>query len=291
MYAAKSDGKSSFRVFEPSLLAPIVERRDLANELRRGVPGGEFVLHYQPLVALGTRSLVGLEALVRWNHPRHGLLGPAEFIPIAEESGAILPLGHWVLEEACRQAVAWHDAYPRAGDWTMSVNVSVRQLQRSSFLKELRTVLDSSGIDPTLLHLEVTESLMAQEPDVMLRRLQRIRALGVRIALDDFATGYSSLALLRTMPVDLLKIDRCFVADIGTVKPDRELVRVILELGRTLGIDVIAEGIENEEQVRRLLALGCSLGQGYYLGKPQPAEGIDRLLAAADGSGEMRAAA
>jgi EAL domain-containing protein (putative c-di-GMP-specific phosphodiesterase class I) len=157
----------------------------------------------------------------------------------------------------------------------------VKQLQRSAFVDELGAILRSSGIEPGRLHLEITESVMAQDPELMLRRLQRIRSLGVRIALDDFATGYSSLALLRQMPVDLLKIDRCFVADIGTVAPDRELARVILELGRTLGISVIAEGIEREDQLARLLSLGCELGQGFYLGKPLPADETELLLGGA----------
>jgi EAL domain-containing protein (putative c-di-GMP-specific phosphodiesterase class I) len=281
MYAAKGVGKACYRLFEPSMLSSIVERHDLAAELRNGVGGDEFELYYQPLVALGTGGLAGLEALVRWHHPRHGLLGPVDFIPVAEDSGAILALGQWVLAQSCLQASRWLGAYPTLGDWTMSVNVSVRQLQQSGFLTGLRGALDGADLDPRHLLLEVTESVMAHDSTVMLERLREVQELGVRIGLDDFATGYSSLAHLREMPVDMLKIDRCFVADIGAVPPDRELVPVILDLGRTLGIQVVAEGIERQDQLDRLKSLGCELGQGYLLGRPLPAGETARVLAEA----------
>ncbi|MGE5596437.1 MAG: putative bifunctional diguanylate cyclase/phosphodiesterase [Hyphomicrobiales bacterium] len=278
MYRAKAEGKGCFRVFEPEMLSSTMDRHELLNDLRAGIDREEFVLHYQPMVTLGDGQPAGVEALVRWQHPRRGLLGPGEFVPLAEETGTIVPLGRWVLREACRQAAEWIRSFPICENWTMSVNVSVKQLQQPEFIDEVRDALNRSGLLPPRLVLEMTESVMVRDPELMRERLEALKALGVRLAVDDFATGYSSLTYLREFPVDLLKIDRSFVGDIGVVAPEQELARVIIELGKTLGISVVAEGIERPDQFGRLRELQCELGQGFYFAKPLGAAEAEAML-------------
>jgi EAL domain-containing protein (putative c-di-GMP-specific phosphodiesterase class I) len=206
------------------------------------------------------------------------LLSPADFIPLAEESGAILPLGRWVMREAARQAFEWHQRFPARQHWTMSINVSVKQLQQPAFADEVRDVLVETGVDPARIILEITESIMVENAPVMLERLRALKQLGVRLAIDDFGTGYSSLSYLREFPLDLLKIDKSFIDDVGAMSGERELTRAIIELGKTLDLELVAEGIERGDQVSRLTSLECDLGQGFYFARPLDAAAVDQLL-------------
>ncbi|MEX0749194.1 MAG: EAL domain-containing protein [Dehalococcoidia bacterium] len=288
MYVAKSRGKGRYEVFEQSMKQSILERLELLADLQRAVERDEFVLQYQPIFLIESGTLFGLEALVRWNHPRRGLIPPTEFITLAEDSGAILELGKWVLREACRQAQAWRDAQPRATEWTISVNVSVRQLQNPQFVSEVAQALDDSRLEPQRLILEITESVMMQDVPSMMERLNELKSLGLRLAIDDFGTGYSSLSYLREFPFDLLKIDKAFIDDLGTTTERKDLTRAIIELGKTLDLQLVAEGIESGDQVSRLTSLDCSLGQGFYFAEPLDASAVEALLGA---PGESEAAA
>ncbi len=279
MYVAKSHGKACYRVFEPSMQVSMMERLELLADLQRALERDEFVLHYQPMVLLQSGSLFGVEALVRWQHPRRGLIPPLDFIPLAEESGAILRLGKWVLNEACKQAVDWRQKYPSGVDWTMSVNVSVKQLQAPMFVAEVAEVLADSGLDPHRLILEITESVMMQDVNAMLMRLGELKALGLRLAIDDFGTGYSSLSYLRQFPFDLLKIDKSFIDDVGSVVNPKELTNAIIGLGKTLHLELVAEGIERDDQLARLQSMNCELGQGFLFSEAMDNAGVEALLA------------
>ena len=280
MYVAKSHGKGCYEVFEQSMQVSMMERLELLADLQRAVERGEFVLQYQPMITLRTGELSGVEALVRWQHPRRGLIQPLEFIPLAEDSGSIVGLGRWVLEHACRQATAWQMSFPHATDWTLSVNVSAKQLQHPGFVGEVEHILKATGLRPDRLVLEITESVMMHDAKLMMTRLQELKSLGLRLAIDDFGTGYSSLSYLRQFPFDLLKIDKSFIDDVGSTDHQKELTRAIIELGRTLDLELVAEGIERNEQLTRLLSLECNLGQGFFFAEPLDREGVEELLAA-----------
>ncbi|HXK34755.1 MAG TPA: EAL domain-containing protein, partial [Dehalococcoidia bacterium] len=239
---------------------------------------GEFMLQYQPMVLLQSGRLFGVEALVRWEHPQRGRIAPSEFIPLAEESGSIIPLGRWVLREACRQAQAWRQAFPAGGDWSISVNVSAKQLQDLSFVYDVEQALKETRLEPSRLILEITESVMMHDVPATMQRLAELKALGVRLAIDDFGTGYSSLSYLREFPFDLLKIDKSFIDDIGTTVTRKQLARAIIELGKTLDLELVAEGIEHSEQAVRLQDMDCELGQGFYFARPMDAAGVESLL-------------
>ncbi|HYM16046.1 MAG TPA: EAL domain-containing protein [Dehalococcoidia bacterium] len=278
MYVAKSHGKGRYEVFEPDMQIAMVERLALLSDLQRAFERDEYVVHYQPMVLLRSGQLIGVEALVRWRHPTRGLLPPGDFIPLAEESGVILELGLWVLREACRQAAAWQAMYACDPPWTISVNVSVKQLQHPSFVADVAEVLRTSGIDPRTLVLEITESVMMQDAVATMDLLGRIKSLGVRLAIDDFGTGYSSLSYLRQFPFDLLKIDKSFIDDVGAPVQHKELTKAIIELGKTLDLELVAEGIERPEQLSRLQTLDCELGQGFYFAEPLEAAEVEELL-------------
>jgi len=278
MYVAKRRGKGRYEVYEPRMHVSIVERLELLGDLQRAVDLHEFTLHYQPVVLLKTGDVIGVEALVRWQHPRRGLVQPDEFIPLAEESGMILPLGRWVLQEACAQARRWQVAYPTQPALTMSVNVSVKQLQHEPFVAEVAEALRASGLDASTLVLEVTEGVMMQDVPEILTRLRQIKDMGVRLAIDDFGTGYSSLRYLSQFPFDLLKIDKSFIDASTAQVNEHELTRAIVELGRTLHMEIVAEGIEQVDQLSRLLALDCELGQGFYFARPMEPALIEELL-------------
>jgi diguanylate cyclase (GGDEF)-like protein len=271
MYAAKEGGKGRFAVFEPAMHDRLRDRVGLEADLRRALERGELVLAYQPLVSLADGGVVGAEALVRWQHPTRGLLSPAAFLPVAEESGLILPLGRWVLREACRQVGQWTSGHG-GRRLPISVNLSAHQLHHPGLVDEVVGALADTGLDPGALVLEVTESAVLRDHEVVAARLGALRARGVRIALDDFGTGYSSLSHLLYLPVDQLKIDRSFV------RADDAIVAAILQLGQRLGLEVVAEGVETQAQAERLLALGCQLVQGYHFGRPQPAADFAGLL-------------
>ncbi len=275
MYRAKARGKGCWELFEPDMQAAVQERHMLKLYLQRALDRGHVFVHYQPIVDLATDRMVGVEALVRWEHPTRGLISPDEFIPLAEESGLILQLGRTVLEQACQQAAEWQSILP---DFAMSVNISARQLQQPDFAAEIADLLHRSALDPARLILEITERVMVTDDGTTREALGRLRALGGRIAIDDFGTGYSSLSCLRDLPVDILKIAKPFIDGLGDGDQDRAFVLAIVRLGQSLDLDMIAEGIEHPDQVRMLQGLRCGLGQGYLLGRPMHSSGITELL-------------
>ncbi|HEV2643192.1 MAG TPA: EAL domain-containing protein, partial [Candidatus Elarobacter sp.] len=246
----------------------VVDRLELESDLRRALAGHEFTLHYQPLVQLDTAKIVGTEALVRWMHPRRGLMQPTEFITIAEETGLIIPIGRWVLREACRQAQAWWHDLPAEEQMSVAVNVSGRQLQDPSFVGDVAEALADSGLDPARLVLEITETVIMHRTEPMLQRLQELKALGVHLAIDDFGTGYSSLSYLQQFPIDIIKIDKAFIEGMARDPAGAAVTRTIIGLGWTLGLSTVAEGIEDSDQRAMLNELGCKLGQGFLFARP-----------------------
>jgi diguanylate cyclase (GGDEF)-like protein/PAS domain S-box-containing protein len=277
MYSAKAQGKDRVQSFEPAMQAAVLKRVEVANELRRAVDEGEFVVHYQPIVEISTRRIVGLEALVRWEHPREGLRSPEWFIHVAEETGLIIPIGDFVLQQACLQLREWQDELGLPS-LRMAVNLSPWQLKSPDIVENVRDVLARSGIEPALLTLEITETALVEESHATLTRLRELKALGVRLSIDDFGTGYSSLSYLRQFPMDGVKIAKPFVDHVADGADDSALARAIITIGETLELEVIAEGIEHEEQMRVLQKLGCKLGQGFYSSRPVPAAQLSELL-------------
>jgi diguanylate cyclase (GGDEF)-like protein len=278
MYAAKSAGRGRFAVFEAGMYDTLVQRLKLEEDLRQAVERGEFLLQYQPIVALDRGQLVGVEALIRWDHPERGLIQPNDFIGVAEDTGLIVPIGRWVLAEACRQAKAWQAAYPTHPPLRVSVNLSTKQLQHQRIIRDVSDALEQSGLDPCHLLLEVTESVLMEDTEANIATLGRLKALGVRLALDDFGTGYSSLSYLRRFPVDIVKIDKSFIDGIADGPEASALARAIITLGQTLHLDTVAEGIEHAEQFGELRSLGCNLGQGYHFARPLSVDAVDELL-------------
>jgi EAL domain-containing protein (putative c-di-GMP-specific phosphodiesterase class I) len=281
MYVAKNQGRGRYAIFQASMYEAVLERLALKADLRQALDNEEFFLEYQPTIDLATGRISGVEALVRWRHPRRGTIAPAAFISLAEETGAIIPLGQWVLRQACRQIRAWQRQYPDDPPLTVSVNLSARQLQEDDLVADVEAALRETGLTPSTLMLEITESVLVQNPDTTSRRLQQLKALGVRLAIDDFGTGYSSLGYLQRFPVDVLKIDKSFVDDVGPDSPRAALVETIVQMGRTLQLQTVAEGIEEDHQRRTLHDLGCQLGQGFYFSQPLDQRGIEALLAEA----------
>ena len=279
MYAAKGRGKNRVEQYDAGLDDAAVAHQQLKDELAVAAARDELVLEYQPVVELNTGELVGLEALVRWQHPTRGLLPPSSFIELAEETGAILPIGTWVLENAAHQLRGWQRRYGREALW-LSVNVSVCQLEAPNYATTIRSILQAASVDPSSVVVEVTESVLADPNGGATEVLTTLRAAGVRIALDDFGTGFSSVGYLRQLPVDFLKIDRSFVA--GTSPDTRNpLLEGIIGLARHLELEIIPEGIEQPAELAQLRALGCHLGQGFLMSRPVAPEAIENLLAAA----------
>ncbi|GAA0454597.1 hypothetical protein Ade02nite_03080 [Paractinoplanes deccanensis] len=276
MYKAKSAGGSVYAMYDPEMLSVLVARLELEADLRLALERQQLRLHYQPTVDLATGEVIGFEALARWAHPSRGLIPPAEFIPIAEATGLIVPLGRWVLREACRQAVTW--ARDGGRPVKMAVNVSVRQFDRADLVDVVAGILAETGMPADRLCLEMTESVLMTDTDDNLEQLVRLKALGVTLAIDDFGTGYSSLAYLRRFPVDTLKIDRSFVERLGALTDDTALADTIVQLGKSLGMDTVAEGIEEFGQLAALREMGCHFAQGYYFSRPVPADEAGRLL-------------
>lgn len=276
MYQAKSAGRDALRFFDPQMQAHVSARAALESDLRRALQAGQFELHYQPQVHMDGR-VVGAEALLRWHHPERGAVPPTEFIPLAEETGLIAPLGLWVIETACRQLKLWQ-AQPRTASLLLSINVSSRQFRRADFVSELLAVVRRVGVDARRLKLELTESVLLDDVEDAIFKMMQLRMQGVGFSLDDFGTGYSSLAYLKRLPLDQLKIDRSFVRDILTDRNDVAIARSVVALGTTLGLTVIAEGVETEGQRTLLAGLGCQVHQGYLYSRPVPAPDFERYV-------------
>jgi diguanylate cyclase (GGDEF)-like protein/PAS domain S-box-containing protein len=280
MYRAKAKGIANHAVFDITMHDHAVASLQLENDLRRAVERGELRVRYQPIVALQSARIVGFEALVRWQHRQRGLVPPQEFIPVAEETGVIGVVGRWVLLEACRQMRTLQQVRPRGPGLSLAVNVSGRQILQPDLVEQVGDALQHTGLDPRLLRLELTESALVQNESAAARCLNRLRQLGLKLAIDDFGTGYSSLSYLHRMPIDLLKIDASFVQTMATDEKNRRIVETILSLGRNLGVDVIAEGVETAQQAQVLTGLGCNYVQGHLFSAAVDAESAARLLSA-----------
>ncbi len=280
MYVAKTGGKDSVRVFAPSMHERAHERFRLQVDLRHALERSELLLFYQPIFDMLDGRLKGFEALVRWSHPTRGLVAPERFIPLAEENGLIVPLGRWVFHEALSQLGAWDGRHEGARALSMSMNVSTVQLRSPSLIADVRHALEQSGVAPSRVVLEITEGSLANETDRVIEVLEELRALGVRIAIDDFGTGYASLSHLQRLPVDILKVDKSFVAALSDEDKSRDLLKAIMGVGRALSLAVIAEGIEAQSQMNTLHEMGCEMAQGFLVGRPTPAELAESLFAA-----------
>ena len=273
MYQAKAAGRNTVRIFNPDMQTRIDNRVDLEKDLRRGLAHQEFSLHYQVQVS-NTGECIGAEALVRWNHEVQGMVAPSKFIPVAEETGVILTLGQWVLDTACAQLVEWSKS-PATAHWTLAVNVSASQFSKPDFINTIVGSLEKSGAKPHLLKLELTESMLVNDVEDIINKMNAIKAYGVDFSLDDFGTGYSSLSYLTRLPLAQLKLDQSFVRDVATNPSDAAIARTVVSLGHSLGLKVVAEGVENAEQRDFLTSIGCDAFQGYYFGRPTPADAMD----------------
>jgi diguanylate cyclase (GGDEF)-like protein/PAS domain S-box-containing protein len=272
MYKAKGDGRNTYRYFDDAMDVEAIEHQFIRNGLRRALERNEFVLHYQPQIDLTSGAIVGVEALIRWNHPQLGMVSPARFIPVSEESGLIVPIGDWVLREACRQAMAWQrDGLP---ELCMAVNLSAVQFKRGSVERSVIHALEESRLNPALLELELTESILIQNVEGVLDCVKRLKLLGVKLSIDDFGTGYSSLSYLKRFDIDKLKIDQSFVRDLGTDPDDAAIVRAIIQMARSLSLRTIAEGVETADMLHQLRVFGCDEAQGYYFERPMSADAV-----------------
>jgi diguanylate cyclase (GGDEF)-like protein/PAS domain S-box-containing protein len=276
MYQAKENGRQNYRFFKPAMNVRAVERQSIEASLRRALERQEFSLHYQPKINVRTREITGAEALLRWTHPSRGPVPPAQFIPVAEDCGLILPIGNWVLREACKQARLWQGAGLPLG--TMAVNISALEFRGENFLESVTSVLADTGLNPKSLELELTESVLMKRAESAISVLQALRAIGVQLAVDDFGTGYSSLSYLSRFPVDALKIDQSFVRQITSSPPKSTIITTIISLGQSLNLRVIAEGVETHEEMVYLLAHECDEAQGYYFSRPVPHQQFATLL-------------
>jgi diguanylate cyclase (GGDEF)-like protein len=275
MYHVKKSGGNGYQFYDAALNEENSHKMKVEHELRRAIRLNQFIVHYQPKVNLHTGQIIGVEALMRWQHPESGLVPPLEFIPVAEETGLIVPIGRWVLEKACRQMKAWHDA--GFASLSIAVNISPRQLKDKDLIRVVAQVLLETGLDPHYLEIEITESVMEnmKESSYMLTELKK---LGVRISMDDFGTGYSSLSYLKHLPIDYIKVDKSFVDDITTNPKDEAIIKTIVDMGHHLQLGVVAEGIENEQQLMSLREHRCNVGQGYFFSKPLPPVQVERLF-------------
>ncbi|WP_426570696.1 EAL domain-containing protein [Aquihabitans sp. McL0605] len=278
MYLAKDRGKNRYAVFEAHMHTSVFERLELKADLVRAIDDGQLRCHYQPIVSLQTGRISGVEALVRWEHPTRGLLSPDAFIPLAEDTGLIVPLGRWVMREACQQLRAWQLRLPARSTLSMSINLSVRQLMHEQIIRDVREAIDDAGLDPSTITLEITETTLMHDTEMTRERLAELRRIGVSLAVDDFGTGYSSLQYVQRFPIDIIKIDRSFVTGLGTNPGDGAVVQSMIELSQRLGVHTVAEGIDRPEQVTLLQSLGADLGQGYLFSKPVEASKISDLL-------------
>jgi EAL domain-containing protein (putative c-di-GMP-specific phosphodiesterase class I) len=277
MYHAKANGKGRSEFFDEVMRERVITRFETETGLRKAIDAQELVIHYQPVVSGTDHHVCAFEALVRWNHPERGLILPGEFIPIAEKSDLIILLGRWVLRESCRQMAEWHRSFPSVRPLTVNVNVSSRQLTDSRLVEDVELALAESGLDPRFLALEVTESSIMGNAEQTVATLDRLKAMNVRLEIDDFGTGYSSLSYLQRLPFDTLKIDRSFIHELSKGSDSRDIVRAIVEMAHSLRLEVIAEGVETEEQLCQLRELGCDYLQGFLFSKPVDTEAVEWL--------------
>ena len=288
MYQAKRRGGAGIEVFGEAMRAKVIDRMSTEHSLHRAVERGELTVFYQPVVDIPQGRVVGTEALLRWEHPEQGLVGPDRFIPVAEESGLIIPIGGWVLEQACRQLRAWQEHGWQGAADKVKVNLSARQIEHPDLVETVQRALVGSGLEPAHLTLEITESALMHDARSTLRVLQALKDLGVSLAIDDFGTGYSSLSYLRRFPLDVLKIDKSFIAELGVTSGGADIVAAVIGLAHSLGLEVVAEGVETESQLRELERLGCDFAQGYLFSRPVPAgdlaSAFGRRLLVADAS-------
>jgi EAL domain-containing protein (putative c-di-GMP-specific phosphodiesterase class I) len=278
MYMAKERGKGRYQVFEPAMHDTALKRLELKADMQRAIEHGEYQLHYQPVIELESGRITGVEALIRWIHPVRGLVPPLDFIPLAEETGLIVPIGRWVMHEACRYAVELQALFPSDPPLHMAVNLSARQIARPELVDEVREILVDTGLDPHSLILEITESVMMQDMELSIERLGELKQLGVQLAVDDFGTGYSSLNYIRRFPVDILKVDKSFVDGVNEDGEASALTEAVIKLAGILNLRPVAEGIERADQLQRLLELRCDMGQGFFFAKPLPSEELAALL-------------
>ncbi len=276
MYLAKEEGKNNFQFYNPNLKSRSFERLTLETNLREALERNEFSLHYQAKLDLKTNAITGVEALLRWQNPALGAVAPMQFIPVAEETGLIISIGRWVLKTACAQNIAWQQQ--GLAKVCMAVNLSVRQLMDDTLVPDIRSILQESGLAPNLLELEITESMLMQNPERVIKILTEIKKMGVRLAIDDFGTGYSSLGQLKRFPIDTLKVDRSFIRDLSRNSDDQGITEAIIAMGKTLSLTVIAEGVETEEQEAFLRSHACDEMQGFYFSKPTPPDQFADLL-------------
>lgn len=279
MYSAKERGKARYEVFDRSMHTRAIQRLHLENDLRRGIEREEFTVYYQPITSLSTGKISGFEALARWNHPKRGFISPGEFIPIAEETGLIIPLGNWLMEEACQQLRTWQIKYPEYTPITISVNLSGKQLRESNLIEYIDRILAKTQLPSNTLKLEITESILMENLDAATQTLIELRKRKIKLSIDDFGTGYSSLSYLHRFPVDTLKIDRSFINEIKSGQENSAIVKAIVTLAHMMNMDVVAEGIENTAQLDQLKLLNCEHGQGYYFSRPLSREEAEKLIA------------
>ena len=279
MYRAKTLGKARHEIFDKAMHARAMNLLQLETDLRRAVEREEFFVQYQPIVSLETSNLRGFEALVRWRHPERGLISPIDFVPVAEETGLIMPIGAWVLKESCRQMQRWQAMFPSDPQLFISVNLSGKQFAQPDLMSEVAAIIEETGLDPRSLKLEITESVVMENIETATEMLKQLRALGLKLSIDDFGTGYSSLSYLHRFPIDTLKIDRSFVTQMSDNNENMEIVRTVVMLAQNLGMDVVAEGVETSEQLSLLQRLGCEFGQGYFFSKPVEASGAEKIIA------------
>jgi diguanylate cyclase (GGDEF)-like protein len=278
MYRAKDRGRARYELFDEMLRLRVGDRLRIENELRAAIDRSELRVHYQPVVSLKDGRIAGAEALIRWEHPRRGLIEPEEFIEVAEEGGLIVPMGRWVLEEATRQAAMWHNANPDSAPLEISVNVSARQLSDQRLPDLVRRTMSSAGLDPTTLSLELTEGVLMEDSEIPMEALRQLKQMGIRLVLDDFGTGFSSLSYLKRLPLDSIKLDKSFAASLGSGSIDDAIVSAVVALGQNLELSVVAEGVETQEQLDVVRKLGCDYGQGFLFSPPVAAHEFDALL-------------
>ncbi len=278
MYRAKAAGTGRSQVFDRSMHLRAVTLLQIESDLRRAIERQEFQIYYQPIVSLSNCKIAGFEALIRWQHPELGLIPPDEFIPIAEDTGLIIPIGHWVLKESCAQMRQWHDLFPAHPPLTISVNLSGRQFLQPNLVGQIQEVLQQTQLDPHCLKLEITESVMMESAGVASAMMKQLQELGIRLSIDDFGTGYSSLAYLHSLPIDTLKIDRSFISSLDSDIEKMEIIQTIVKLAWNLGLDIVAEGVENKKQLAQLRALKCESGQGYLFARPMDKAAVEVLM-------------